>query len=159
MIARAGVLALACLGPWLAPLTASAQQPPAAVAAEWGLLGRWAPTCARPPGPGNTHTTYAALPNGRVSVTDDDGSGKSTKKPELFDTTKSEIFTASIRADGVLMISESFATIRMSRDIWFMKGRDGRRRVLLSRTNGRHWAAEGKVIDTGRETLWESRCP
>lgn len=157
MIGRGGVLALACLGAWLAPRAASAQAP-AAVAAEWGLMGTWATACARSPGPGNAHTTYAALPNGNVGATVDDG-GKGTGTPAAFgDPRKTEIFAASIRADGVLTITESLAPIRASREIWFVKGRDGRRRVLLGRTGGRHWAAEGKSIDTQRETPWETRC-
>ena len=152
MIARAGVFALACLGPWLAPMTASAQGP-AAVATEWGLAGSWAIACDRPPGPDNVYSRYEARPDGDVSATADDGSGKSSGR--------NVIVKASIRPDGVLTMVLSHAPIRLPDDeVWFMKGPDGRRRMLLGRSTAgvRSWVAEGKVVDTGRETSWETRC-
>jgi len=152
MVGRAGVLALVCFGPWLEPTAASAQGA-AAVAAEWGLLGSWTVACDRPPGPGNVYSRYGAGPDGDISAKVDDGSG--TSPPPTV------IVKASIRPDGVLTMTMSYAPFRLPDDeVWFIKGRDGRRRMLLGRSTAgvRTWVAEGKVIGTGRETPWETRC-
>jgi hypothetical protein len=45
---------------------------------EFGLLGTFAADCKKPPGGSNTHTIYAADPNGRVTLTYDNGTGDRT---------------------------------------------------------------------------------
>ena len=154
-------LAIACLGSWLATAEASAQAPNpgfggvgptvADALAQWGLLGTWAVDCSSPPGRTNTHTTYTARPNRTAYYTRQWGDGG--------DTSPNEIDTASVRDGGVLAITETMPSFMQTRELWLLKGPDGRARALMNRQiGGDYTVRDGKFVANGRDTPWSTRC-
>lgn len=150
MTRRRSAIVIAWLGLCLSAPSAFAQNV-ADVLDRWGLLGTWSVHCASPPAPSNTYTTYVARLDRSAYYTRDWG--------EARDTDPNDISSATIRPDGMLAMTEFMPAFNQTREIWLMKGPDGRTRAMMNRQVGGDYSVrDGRFAANNRETPWSSRC-
>jgi hypothetical protein len=150
MTRRCRSLVLACLGLGFCSPLAHAQDV-ADVLTRWGLLGTWSVDCASPPGRSNTYTTYVARFDRSAYYTREWG--------EARDTDPNDINAATILPDGMLLLREFMPAFNQTREMWLVKGADGRTRAMMNReVGGQYTVRDGRFAANGRETPWSSRC-
>ncbi len=142
LIAIAAALAAAS-----APSIAAAQDA-AATLREFGLLGEFSKDCGQPASMANSHTLYAAQPDGTVKLSYDSGGGQSGYV----------IQSARVLSPALILLEE---TSDAGAPFQVIVNLDGKRiRVIESRDprSGRAFVAGGVITGNGRETSWENRC-
>lgn len=141
-------LTMACLGVSLMSFEAAAQAV-ADTLATWGRLGAWAVDCSRPPDGTNTHSLYLARTDRSAYYVRSYGDGKDTN----------EIETASIAADGLLVMTIAFPELKQRREVSFVRGPDGRIRAFHNRQVGGDYSVrDGNFVANGKPTPWQSKC-
>jgi len=142
------LVALGFLALFAAP--ASAQQMPANVLREWGLIGWWSLRCQQPVSSNNYYYGYVVGADGKVYHERDLGD------PSRND--KSEVVSAQLLADGTLGISINFTSINQIRYVIFTK-EPGRIRALYNRgPSGDLTVENGLFKHNGQQTPWQYKC-
>ncbi len=121
-----------------------------ATATKWGLLGTWQLDCGAPVSRSNAALKYVVR------------GGKLFHDRDFGDGTKdsSAITAAGAGADGTFELTVPFASISQTRQFAFIKGADGRIRVLRNRNvdTDEYSIKDGKFVANGNASPWQSRC-
>ena len=150
MPASARLFALVFLG-ILATSETSVAQTVSETASEWGLLGTWRTDCGAP-----VSLSYGVY---RYVVRE----GKLFHDREFGDADtrdSSLVMSATTKADGSIEIVINFVSISQIRSNSFIKGIDGRIRVISSRdvNTNEYTVRGGKLTSNDNATPWLTRC-
>lgn len=143
---RVVLVALLALG---APAAAAAGSD-ADTARAWGLLGTWASDCSAPSSREMRYIYEASGP--RVRLYRDGASARDV----------SPLARVRIRPDGMLAYQVTFGPRGrgVTRVNVLARRPDGRTRMMFNHDlKGRHTVRYGILVETGRETSWDIRCP
>jgi hypothetical protein len=145
LVALAFLAALASSSPSLAQTVAE-------TASKWGLLGTWKLDCAAPASGSNVALSYVVR-GGRLFHDRDGGASKQY-------TDSNQVASARVNPDGTLEVTIPFASLSQTRQIAFIRGADGRIRVLYNKNvdTGEYSIKGGAFTSDGRLSAWQSRC-
>jgi hypothetical protein len=141
-------LVFVALAASLAATTAAAAADAPAVMAKWGLLGTWASNCAGPPS--RAVPFYNWVQRGGDAFLDRDyGEGKDSNR----------VLAASARPNGLIELQVEFKAFSQIRVNAYIKGDDGRIRMYTNHDmHGGYSVKDGKLVDNGVATNWDTRC-
>ena len=133
----------------LATFDTSFAQTVAETASRWGLLGSWKLDCSQPASRSNGDLQYVVR------------GGKLFHDREFGDARdSSSVMTETKKADGSIEIVVNFASFSQTRQFSFIKGSDGRIRVVSNRNvdTNEYSIKGGKFTANGNDTPWQTRC-
>ena len=140
--------ALAACAVWFAAAGAAAAADVPETMAQWGLLGTWSSDCAAPPS--RERPSYNWVQRGRDAFLDRDyGQGRDSNR----------VLAASVLPDGAIELRVEFKAFSQTRVNAYVKGDDGRIRMFTNHDmHGGYSVKDGKVVDSGAATAWDTRC-
>ncbi len=129
---------------------AFADDPNAATARKWGLLGAWSQDCTLPPDHANgTVLIYEIAPEGGVVFRRDFGDV----------TDQNQVLAANVSADGMMNLEVYFPTIKQTRAYGLMLFDDGSLRAIYNRNEaGEYTIKDGKFVATKKTTPAQHKC-
>ncbi|HLG82176.1 MAG TPA: hypothetical protein VKY22_14260 [Bradyrhizobium sp.] len=130
--------------------SASADDPIAETARQWGLLGPWSVDCALPPDHANgTVLAYEIGPDGSVVYRRDFGDVRD----------ENQVLAADVSADGMMNLEVYFPAIRQKREVGLMRQPDGGLRAIYNRSEkGEYTIKDGKFVATKKPTPAQYKC-
>lgn len=133
----------------LASTTPSFGETAVEAALRWGLVGTWKPACAAPITPFDAEYAYVARGTS-LFLERDLGNSKDS----------SPIQNAVIQGDGTIELTIVFEAARSRRKNIMERNVDGRIRVQTNYDidTGQYSVREGKLVSSGKETPWQTRC-
>lgn len=136
----------------LLSVAAAHAQSATAIVEDFGLLGKWAIECSRPPSPANEHSLYAVTSSGMIWVMNDFG-------PD-YDGMVYRVVTAErVSADKVWLRQVLTSDDKVVLDIVMVKSNE-RLRVWSSRMADGNTLVQDGTMPSARDqvTRWASRC-
>jgi hypothetical protein len=150
-VSTAGVIArmtFAALTVLLAAITTATAAGIPDTMAQWGLLGTWASNCAGPPS--KSIPFYTGVKRGKDAFLDRDyGQGKDSNR----------VSAALVLPDGLIELQVEFKAFSQTRINAYIKGDEGRIRMFTNHDmHGGYSVKDGKLVDNGVATNWDTRC-
>jgi hypothetical protein len=143
---------LLCLIHALLAIVGAHAQPATTVVDDFGLVGKWAIECSRPPSPANEHALYAVTPSGLVWVMNDFG-------PDYDGMVYHVVRAERVSPDKLALRQVLTSDENVVLDIVMVKDSE-RIRVWSSRTpDGNTLVRDGMMPSVKDQvTRWASRC-
>lgn len=143
LIPAATVVALALAGP------ATAQETPSSTMKSFGLTGEWAKECAKPASDANPRTIFTPQPDGAVKLTYSFGATGQIN----YTITKAVVLSSKL-----IVLSETNDAGQPADVTVTVDGK--RTRVLASYDPSikKAFIGGGKLLNTGKDTSWDSKC-